>query len=218
MPVCARGSRGWNICVGLRAGTRAAISQQPFDLPTLSPASAKGSLSSRFGHRQRGPQPLTCIWLRTCGPTVKRRKTADTTLIPQPPKIAKTRSPALRNAMQDLEEAAYAAVEDEFPEPSRDALTNARRILRAVYEIAPGRYEIYPTPDGEVAIDAAGAACSVLLLCDSNGGALCLVNMNGEHRRARYSSTGFLPDGFVRDALAELTERTAFGASCSQER
>ena len=49
---------------------------------------------------------------------------------------------------------------------------------------------------------------SVILLCDSNGGALCLVNMNGKHRRARYSSAEILPDGFLREALTELELNT----------
>ena len=44
----------------------------------------------------------------------------------------------------------------------------------------------------------------MLLLCDSDGGALFLVNMKGKHRRARYSTTEALPDGFIREAIAEL--------------
>ena len=49
----------------------------------------------------------------------------------------------------------------------------------------------------EIAIDAPGGhGRSVLLLCDSEGGTLCLVNMNGNHRRARYDTTNTLPDGF----------------------
>ena len=60
-------------------------------------------------------------------------------------------------------------------------------------------------PGGEIAIDASdGQGNSVLLLCDSDGGALLLVNMGGEHRRARYSSAHALPDGFIREALVEL--------------
>ena len=60
-------------------------------------------------------------------------------------------------------------------------------------------------PDGEIAIDVPGGpGRSVLLLCGSDGGALCSVNMNGAHRRARYSDARGLPDGFVSDALAEL--------------
>ena len=115
----------------------------------------------------------------------------------------------LTAALNDLHESKVEAHEEGNPIPSDKALEYAERILKAMYCISPRRYEVYPTPDGEIAIDAPGGYnCSVLLLCDSQGGALCLVNMNGNHRRARYSSSEKLPDGFVREALAELEAET----------
>lgn len=45
---------------------------------------------------------------------------------------------------------------------------------------------------------------SVMVICESNGGALCTVNMDGEHRRARYSTADNLPDDFCTDALDQL--------------
>ena len=111
----------------------------------------------------------------------------------------------LVNALDDLQNTSDEAIEEEFPVPSDIALKNADRLLREMYRISPRRFEVYPTPDGEIAIDAPGGhGQSVLLLCDSEGGGLCLVNMNGNLRRARYSTTERLPDGFVREALAEL--------------
>lgn len=108
-------------------------------------------------------------------------------------------------ALHDLRQATEEASEDGFPTPSDNALANANRLLKEMYGISRRRFEVYPTQDGEIAIDAPGGyGRSVLLLCDSQGGALCLVNMNGKHRRARYSSTELLPDGFVREALTEL--------------
>ncbi len=122
--------------------------------------------------------------------------------------VADSRSADLRDALSDLDDAAAEAWDEEFPVPSDLALTNARRLLLAIYKLSPQRFEVYPTPDGEVAIDApGGCGRSVLLLCDSDGGALCLVNMDGGHRRARYSDTGSLPDGFVREALEGLARR-----------
>ena len=86
------------------------------------------------------------------------------------------------------------------------ALENANRLLRERYRISPRRYEVYPTRDGEIAIDAPGGpGRSVVLLCNSDGGALCLVNMNCKHRRARYNSTEVIPDGFIRESLDELS-------------
>ena len=114
----------------------------------------------------------------------------------------------LVGAARYLNAVIYEAREEGFPVPSNSALKSARMILYAVYELSPRRYEVYPTPDGEVAIDAPGGfGRSVLLLCESDGGALCLVNMKGSHRRARYSDAKMLPDGFVREALAELDRR-----------
>ena len=112
--------------------------------------------------------------------------------------------PELRDALRDLDEAKDEAREEGFPTPSDTALGDARRLLHAMYRMLPRRFEVYPMPDGEIAIDVpGGCGHSVILLCEPDGGALCLVNMNGRHRRARYSDTDLLPDGFVREALAE---------------
>ena len=111
----------------------------------------------------------------------------------------------LNDALRDLREARDEAREEGLPQPSDTALGNAERLLREMYGNSPRRFEVYPTPDGEIAIDAPdGQGRSVILLCDSEGGALCMVNLNGHHRRARYSTTETLPDGFVYEALVEL--------------
>ena len=110
-------------------------------------------------------------------------------------------------ALNDLKELADEALEEGFPVPSDAAIDNARRLLEHVFDVLPRRYEIYPTPDAEVAIDApGGSGASVIVLCESDGAALCLVNIGGRQRRARYSTVETLPDGFVREALVELEE------------
>lgn len=117
---------------------------------------------------------------------------------------------ALNDALQDLQETNNEATEEGFLPPSDMALNNAGRLLKEMYAISSRRYEIYPTPDSEIAIDAPGGyGRSVILLCDSDGGALCLVNLNGKHRRARYSSIEPLPDGFLREALTELEQKSS---------
>ena len=111
----------------------------------------------------------------------------------------------LNDALRDLREARDEARNEGFPQPAKIALENAERLLREMYGISPRRFEVYPTPDGEIAIDVPdGQGRSVILLCDSEGGALCLVNLNGNHHRARYSTTETLPDGFVHEALGDL--------------
>ncbi len=111
----------------------------------------------------------------------------------------------LSDALSDLSEAVKEALDEGFPKPSEIALNNADRLLRAMYKISPRRFEVYPTPDGEIAIDTPnGCGSSVILLCEPDGGALCLVNLKSSHRRSRYSSAQVLPDGFLREALADL--------------
>ena len=121
--------------------------------------------------------------------------------------IASMSDTQLLDALHDWKKVKHEAVEEGFPIPTDMALENSRRVLIGMYSISPRRFEVYPTPDGEVAIDTSGGfRRSILLLCDSDGGALCLVNINGEFRRAHYSDIDKLPDGFIREALIELEQ------------
>ena len=111
----------------------------------------------------------------------------------------------LSDMLDDLKGTIKEAREEGFPIPSQVAHSNAQRLLNEMYQILPRRFEVYPTPDGEVAIDVpTGRGSSVLLLCDSEGGVLCLANLQSAHRRRRYTSTSNLPDDFLREALMEL--------------
>lgn len=110
--------------------------------------------------------------------------------------------------LADLESAREEAAEEGFPAPSDLAIANAKRVLTETRRLSPRRFEIYPTPDGEIAIDAPSAAGSVLLLCDSDGGALCLVNLNGDQRQKRYAAADELPDEFLAQTLADFERRS----------
>ena len=113
---------------------------------------------------------------------------------------------AMSDALIDLGEVETEAQEEDWPMPSAAAFRNAQGLVRAMHDISPRRFEVYPTPDGAIAIDAPGGyRRSVIVFCDSDGSALCSV-MDGRHRRARYSDAAGLPDGFVRDALVELDD------------
>ena len=112
----------------------------------------------------------------------------------------------LEEALADLRATPEEAVEQGYTRPTALALANAGRILRQMHALHQTRLEVYPTPDGEVAIVVPGSPRrSVMVLCESNGGAFCTVNMDGKHRRARYSTAASLPDDFCTDALDELT-------------
>lgn len=122
--------------------------------------------------------------------------------------IIRAHTSYLAEALDDLDEVIQESQEDGFPAPSELAIQNANRLIREMYLILSMRFEVYPMPDGEIAISAPGGrGQSVITVCDSAGGVLCSVNMNGAHRRARYSGASSLPDGFLREALAELASQ-----------
>ena len=110
-------------------------------------------------------------------------------------------------ALDDLDDVVREARDEGFQTPSEETIGVAERLLRAMYELRRCRFEVYPTQDGDVAVSAPGGhGRSVIVVCDSEGGVLCSVNLNGQHRRAVYDSRSAtaLPDGFVQEALAAL--------------
>ena len=108
-------------------------------------------------------------------------------------------------ALNDLQEVKEEAQEEGFPIPTPVAFDNAERCLREMYAISPRRYEVYPTHDGEIVIDApSGFGTSVVLMCDSDGGALCLANLEIGQRHRRYASVHALPDDFLHASLISL--------------
>ena len=111
----------------------------------------------------------------------------------------------LAEALRDLSEINDEAEEEGIAPPSELAIANADRLLRATYDILPRQYLVELLPERVIAITIPGGfRRSVMLLCESDGGALCSVNMNGKHRRKRYPHTDQLPDTFLREALSEL--------------
>ena len=115
----------------------------------------------------------------------------------------------LSAALTDLYEVAEEAQEKGLTVPSDVAFENAERLLKAMYAILPWRYEVYPMSYGKIAIDAPnGQGASVIALCESNGGAMCLANLISGYRGNRYRSAAELPNAFLREALLELRRDT----------
>ena len=111
----------------------------------------------------------------------------------------------LANALRDLDELNDEAVEEGIEPPSESTIANADRLLRVIYDILPRQYLVELLPEGIIAITVPGGfQRSVMLLCESDSGALCSVNMSGKHRRKRYAHADQLPDRFLSEALSEM--------------
>ena len=112
----------------------------------------------------------------------------------------------IANALRELNELNDEAEEEGIKLPSESAMADAKRVLRAIYDILPRDYVMDLFPEGVIAIIIPGGFNrSVMVLCESDGGVLCSVNMNGKHRRKRYlCADQLLPDSFLREALREL--------------
>ena len=121
--------------------------------------------------------------------------------LPQPAPKAPI-APELSVALSDLREASDYAREEGFPIPSNSAMDNAERLLKELHKITTLHLEVYPTPDGEIAVHIPnGRGRSIVLLCGSDGNALCLANLESGHRRKKYPTADALPDKFMRQAL-----------------
>ena len=111
----------------------------------------------------------------------------------------------LADALRDIQEINDEADEEGMQPPSELAIANADRLIREIYGILPRQYLVELLPEGVIAITVPGGfRCSVMLLCESEGGILCSVNMNGKHQRKRYTHVDQLPDRFLSDALSKL--------------
>ena len=108
-------------------------------------------------------------------------------------------------ALTDLAEVKEEALEDGYLEPTEDAVHCAERLLRRSYEFLPQRYEVYPMPEGEIALDPpSGFKQSILFLCRPDGSVHCMLNLNGVHETFTFESEQVLPEQFLRETLLRL--------------
>ena len=111
----------------------------------------------------------------------------------------------LNAALTDLAEVKEEALADGFLEPTEDAVHCAERLLRRSYKFIPQRYEIYPMPEGEVALDPpSGFKQSILFLCRPDGSVHCMLYLNGVHETFTFESEQVLPEQFLRETLLRL--------------
>lgn len=111
--------------------------------------------------------------------------------------------PDLKAALQDLEGVIEEAREDEFPEPTSVAISNARRLLNKLYALSPQRYVVYPMDDGEVVIDGGRPDRRLCVFCNSDGTVSCLGWIDGKRQRAEALSIDAVPTEFLVRSLSQ---------------
>jgi hypothetical protein len=111
----------------------------------------------------------------------------------------------LRQALGELARLDEQSREEGFPPPSAVAKAIAERIVTELLPRFPRGYDIYPTSEGEVAVEPASRpGRGVLIVCDPKGGVACYVTIDGKNRRARYDDASRLPDSFIAEAIRDL--------------
>lgn len=58
--------------------------------------------------------------------------------------------------------------------------------------------------DGEIAPHGGRRGCSVVIYCEPKGGVLCMVNVDGAHRRVAHGDPALLLGAFLREVLEEF--------------
>ena len=113
--------------------------------------------------------------------------------------------PDLSGAVEEWQRLPEEAREENFPIPTLLTLRHALRILKEMYHLSPRRFEVYPTPDGEVAIEGINQLGQwVILYCESNESALCIFGHSEKDGYKRYKSVQELPDDFLQEVLHSL--------------
>ena len=90
--------------------------------------------------------------------------------------------------LREFNEVRTEAEEEGYPIPSPEVVRSAEHLLHKLLPFCLTPFEVYPTPDGEVALDISSEQGSVILLCEPAGTVLCLVNIGGTKQWKRYSS------------------------------
>lgn len=131
----------------------------------------------------------------------------------QAPPHTETTQPALAKgsswltqALRELEEIDAEVEEEGLPPISAQAKDEANRVLSKLSVILPPTPMVYPTMDGEIAIqfNVPSMQRAVVIELGNDGEAACFASIDGRNRRARYSDSSDLPDDFVQAQLRAL--------------
>ncbi len=116
--------------------------------------------------------------------------------------------PELVEALRDLHKLRRVAEEDGDVLPEKEALDRAESLLRAMFQVPSQSYDVYPLPDGDIAIDAdTPRGTKVVIVSDHDGSARCLTYIDGQSDSREYGDPSVIPDSFIKEALTRASEQ-----------
>ena len=117
---------------------------------------------------------------------------------------APDRETLLREALDKLAGVADQAAKEGYPVPSQDQVEQAKRLLRGAISVGPVGYDVYATPQAEIAIDFTTDDFSIALYSKADGSSECFVDMGGSSQsHAWYRNPDEALGAFFQDALSK---------------
>ena len=114
----------------------------------------------------------------------------------------------LQSALDDLSEVMEEAAEKGYIVPSATAISEAKRLLETLHEIAPQRFEVCPMPEGAVTIDATNERGHYLMVLVTNDGPVrCLTNFASGRSPTNFRSADDIPQEFLRESMLKFRTR-----------
>ena len=118
-------------------------------------------------------------------------------------------SSALEKAQGELADVANHAAEEDYPIPTEKQIERAGTLLRRMFDMAPGDYTVYPTPDARIGIDITEDGVKVAVFIRADGSAECYVDRDDSQSHAWYRNWDEASGAFLQDALAKPVPSTA---------
>ena len=107
--------------------------------------------------------------------------------------------------LDDLSDVRSESQEEGYPLPTQLAIRNAKHLVNVLYDIAPLRYEVYPTVCGEIAIDTPiGTSSSAIIICASDGSVMYIASSAEGEFSNECLSVEEIPDSRLRQVLMLL--------------
>ena len=119
--------------------------------------------------------------------------------------IDQTQDQGIADAIACLDDIASDAHDMGYQVPAVGVVAETRRILQEMHKYRSASYDAYSMSEGRVGIGVDGEfGKSMLVVCEPEGTALCVVTVNRVSRHARYDDSSFLPDDFVKQGLRQV--------------